>query len=142
MVLGHYIKRVLETLFVHRFSNDTMPFKNLLWNCSGYWVMFGIFVMYFFLQPTNEDYKSKDIAMSILFTIFELLNLKTHLILRGLRQEGTTMRGIPCGWGFNQVSCANYWWEFCCWLSFAIYAETWGALVFLVISFMQMFVWA
>lgn len=46
--------------------------------------------------------------MAALFTIFELLNLKTHLILKSLRKQGSTDRGIPRGWGFNQVSCANY----------------------------------
>jgi len=100
MVIGHYLKREFETLFVHRFSNDTMPIFNLLKNSFHYWVIFGIFNMYFFLHP---DYRcpswsrNKKFMYGVLalFILFEALNLMTHITLRDLRKPGTTERGIP-----------------------------------------------
>lgn len=46
----------------------------------------------------------------------ELSNLKTHLILRDLRPAGTTKRSIPYGYGFNMITCPNYFFEITGWL--------------------------
>lgn len=37
MWVFHYVKRLFETLFVHIFSNKTMPLRNLVKNCAYYW---------------------------------------------------------------------------------------------------------
>jgi very-long-chain enoyl-CoA reductase len=99
MVLGHYIKRELETLFVHRFSNDTMPYTNVFKNSFHYWVIFGLINMYFFLHPdyTPPSWASEGIFRAIFyaFVFFEFMNLMTHIVLKNLRKPGTTERGIP-----------------------------------------------
>lgn len=63
------------------------------------------------------------------FQFAELSNLKTHLILRSLRPEGTTKRAIPQGYGFNWVSCPNYFFETIAWFSISMMtgslASTW-----------------
>lgn len=124
MAVGHYIKRELETLFVHRFSNDTMPFFNVFKNSFHYWFIFGFINMYFFLHP---DYTPPAWADKIhyqvifgFFCLFEFLNLMTHITLKNLRKPGSTERGIPKGYGFDIVSCANYLWESLSWLMFAV----------------------
>mmetsp|Transcript_15993 Transcript_15993/g.24801 ORF Transcript_15993/g.24801 Transcript_15993/m.24801 type:complete len:121 (+) Transcript_15993:299-661(+) len=56
MVLGHYVKRILETIFVHRFANDTMPAKNVIRNCIHYWG-FMAFTIYCVMQPQQNKKK-------------------------------------------------------------------------------------
>lgn len=41
MVVAHYVKRILETRFVHVFSRDSMPIKRMFINCLHYWILCG-----------------------------------------------------------------------------------------------------
>lgn len=47
----HYLKREYETIFVHRFGNSTMPFRNLFKNSSYYWGN-AILCSYFINRPS------------------------------------------------------------------------------------------
>ena len=124
MVLLHYFKREFETLFVHRFSNDTMPFMNVFKNSTHYWILLGFGSMYFFLHPnyTPTSWANDSIHMILCaaFIFFEFMNFMCHMVLRNLRAPGSSERGIPTGWGFDKISCANYFWESLCWLTFSI----------------------
>jgi len=146
MVLGHYIKRELETLFVHRFSNDTMPFLNVFKNSAHYWILMGFCSMYFLLHPeyTSPSWATDQMHMVFAgaFTFFEFMNLMCHITLRNLRKEGTSERGIPEGWGFDLISCANYFWESLCWFTFALSTQCLGAYLFWFVSTAQMLDWA
>jgi very-long-chain enoyl-CoA reductase len=55
----HFLKRVLETAFVHVFSRDSMPKKRLLINCLHYWLLFGINVgiesFFFWKDPQYSE---------------------------------------------------------------------------------------
>ena len=52
----HFSKREYETFFVHRFSHATMPWKNLIKNCSHYWT-FGALLPCYFLY-SNDSFLS------------------------------------------------------------------------------------
>lgn len=146
MLVGHYLKRELETVFVHRFSNATMPFFNIFKNSFHYWILNGCGIMYFLLHPlyTAPEWCSEEIAYGLFgaFWVFELMNFACHVTLRNLRKPGTTERNIPYGWGFGMVSCANYFWEALCWITFSVMTQVLGAYFFTLCSAGQMFIWA
>lgn len=146
MVIGHYVKRELETLFIHRFSSATMPLKNLFINCTHYWLVFGTLVGYFLLHPkyTEPSYIPMDVKYILIaaFAFFQLMNLLCHNELKNLRKPGTTERGIPKGYGFGLVSCANYFWETLVWGSYSVLTGCATSYLFLAFSFYQMTEWA
>jgi very-long-chain enoyl-CoA reductase len=47
----HFLKRELETIFVHKFSRPTMPLSNLFKNCTYYWA-FGAVIGYPLCSPS------------------------------------------------------------------------------------------
>ncbi|PHJ16559.1 3-oxo-5-alpha-steroid 4-dehydrogenase [Cystoisospora suis] len=147
LTMFHYVKRELETLFVHRFSSSTMPIINVPINCGHYWMLFGVMVGYFLFHPKYQPMWRDDqpiliYSLAATMTVFELLNFKTHLILRGLRARGTRQRGIPSGWGFDLVSCANYLWETLGWITFSILVSSLTSWIFTVVGFAKMTEWA
>ena len=146
MVCGHYLKRELETLFVHKFSHGTMPIFNIFKNSAHYWILCGFCNMYFFLHPLYTSPAWIDDSLinifALIFTVFEFLNLMCHITLANLRPPGSKERFIPRGWGFGLVACANYFYESMAWLTFAIFSQVAGAYLFWLVSTLQMLAWA
>lgn len=143
MVCLHFIKREYETLFVHRFSSETMPFFNLFKNCAYYWLVGGGFVA----AVTYSDWFAKESHSfpryaAFLFTFAELCNFKTHTILRDLRPAGTTERKIPRGLGFDLVSCPNYFFEIVAWIAMSSVTNSWASWLFTGIGAVQMWFWS
>jgi len=81
------------------------------------------------------------------------MNFMCHLTLKNLRAKVEeeaknspydqlklkSRRGIPHvksqlyyfivkGWGFGFVTCANYWWETCVWVTFAALTRCWTGI--------------
>merc|ERR1711973_995036 len=91
----HYAKRILETLFVHRFSHATMPIRNLFRNSIYYWG-FAAYVAYHINHPlyTAPCLTQTYVALAV-WTLCELGNFSIHWALRNLRPAGTRERKIP-----------------------------------------------
>ncbi|EAW10521.1 trans-2-enoyl-CoA reductase (NADPH) TSC13 [Aspergillus clavatus NRRL 1] len=144
----HFAKRELETIFIHRFSNATMPARNIFKNSAHYWVLAGFNIAYWVFRPDASAATSKpNLALLYsglaLFVFGELANLNTHLVLRGLRRPGTTERGIPSGFGFNLVTCPNYLFEIIAWLGvYLVSGLSWSVLLFIAVGGAQMASWA
>ncbi|CAG8542288.1 105_t:CDS:2 [Funneliformis caledonium] len=149
MIMAHFIKREIETLFVHRFSHGTMPFKNVFKNSFHYHALSGLNLAYWVYGPWNAagslDGKREDWLIWTCAGVFawaQVSNLYTHIILRNLRPPGTRVRRIPYGYGFNLVSCPNYFFETIVWLSVCILTKSFAAWLFLAVGFTQMYLWA
>merc|ERR1712038_995134 len=147
---AHYAKRLLETMFVHRFSHATMPIRNLFKNCSYYWG-FTAFVAYFVNHPLYTPPMFGDLQVYIglgLFTLCELGNLSIHLAFRNMRPAGSKTRVIPKAsanpftWLFSCVSCPNYTYEIGAWIGFSVMTQCLPALMFAGAGFYQMAIWA
>jgi len=144
----HYAKRILETLFVHRFSHATMPIGNLFKNCSYYWGFAG-YISYHVSHPLYTAPCCSQVYVSAaLFMLFELGNLSIHLLLRDLRPAGSKVRKIPMPNSnpltslFNYVSCPNYTYEVYAWTAFAVMTQCLPAGLFTLAGLYQMSVWA
>ncbi|XP_078741128.1 very-long-chain enoyl-CoA reductase-like [Lampetra fluviatilis] len=146
----HFAKRLLETVFVHRFSHGTMPLRNIFKNCFYYWG-FAAYLAYYINHPLYSPpmYREKQVFLGfITFLICELGNFSIHLALRDLRPAGSKARKIPYPtrnpftWLFKLVSCPNYTYEVGAWLSFTIMTQTLAGALFTLVGFLQMSVWA
>lgn len=146
----HYVKRLLETLFVHRFSHGTMPITNLFKNCSYYW-LFGLYIGYYVNHPLYTAPVLGPIQVFgglAAFLFAELGNLSIHMALRNLRPPGTKERRIPVPTAnpftklFDMVSCPNYTYEVMAWASFTFMTQCLPAGLFTLAGLYQMTVWA
>ncbi|MBA0872231.1 hypothetical protein Goshw_009542 [Gossypium schwendimanii] len=139
----HYLKRIMETFFVHRFSHATSPLSNVFRNCAYYW-LFGSYIAYYVNHPLYTPVG--DLQMKVGFgfgLVCQLSNLYCHIILKNLRNpDGSGGYQIPHGFLFNIVTCANYTTEIYQWLGFNIATQTVAGYVFLVVATSIMTNWA
>jgi len=153
MVMLHFVKRELETLFVHRFSHSTMPFNFIFRNSAHYHILGGLFLAFALYSPTyaaTSPYIRGTIrddptflwACTAFWTFCELSNLQTHLTLRSLRPAGSRERGIPHGYGFGLVSLPNYFFEILGWLTIVVMTGSWAAIGFIGTGAITMGLWA
>lgn len=127
-----------------------MPLKNLFKNCIYYWGFAG-WIGYltnhpYYTEPYFKEYQV--IVFLSLFILCELGNFSIHMLLRGLRPKGSTVRNIPRpNWNpltelFTLVSCPNYTYEIGSWLGFSFMSQSFAALIFTGFGFSQMTLWA
>ncbi|KAI8390107.1 3-oxo-5-alpha-steroid 4-dehydrogenase-domain-containing protein [Blakeslea trispora] len=149
MVMAHFLKRELETVFVHRFSHGTMPFFNVFKNSAHYWFLSGVNLAFWVYGPWFSQGKGLAVRSDVwiygtvaVWVWAQLSNLITHITLRNLRPAGTRVRAIPYGYGFDLVSCPNYFFEFIGWTAVCFLTTSWSAFLFNIVATGQMYVWA
>lgn len=110
-VLGiiHFLKRELESHYVHIFSNPSVPISGSFKNFFHYWVLYGIVVvgeLFFFKTKSSDWPRGFYWIFTAVILLFEFLNYKTHCVLRDLRfgSDGKFdphKRGVPRVLSYN-----------------------------------------
>lgn len=146
MGLVHYGKRILESIFVHQFSRDTMPIKNLFINVCYYWLLFGVSCGYALFNDgykANSDFDALKLLYVLGFFLFEYKNYKCHIIQKIAKEESNgEYKILPNKEGFQFVSCANYFWEFLSWFMFSLFTNSVNFYVFTFAGLYIMTKWA
>ena len=138
----HYLKRILETIFVHQFSHATMPIFNLFKNCSYYWG-FAAFMSYFINHPQYTPVsETQMLAGFALSTVAQLGNAHCHLYQASLRSDGSKAYKEPKGGLFKYVTCANYACEIYQWIGFNVATQSAMGWFFVSCGAFQMYFWA
>lgn len=153
MALCHFVKRVIECIFVHFYSKPTKSLSGIMREIGYFWLYFGLLIPFYLLHPS---YQADSFWVQVLglpqgsvsyiyhlltacFGFSEIMNLLCHMHLKSFRQgDHEFTRGIPRFHGFSAVSSANYFWEFLAWVSFALVAQTLASFAFVVFSFFRM----
>ncbi|KAF7728234.1 3-oxo-5a-steroid 4- dehydrogenase [Apophysomyces ossiformis] len=149
LVMLHFLKREFETVFIHRFSHGTMPFFNVFKNSAHYWFLSGINLAYWVYGPWFAAGKAAAVRSDVwlygavaVWAWAQASNFLTHVTLRNLRPAGTRRRAIPYGYGFDLVSCPNYFFETIAWTAICFLTTSWSAFLFNVVATGQMYIWA
>ncbi|KAJ6602511.1 3-oxo-5-alpha-steroid 4-dehydrogenase-domain-containing protein [Mycena vulgaris] len=154
MVLLHFTKRELETLFVHRFSHATMPLLNIFKNSAHYHLLSGLLLAYDIYRPgfsasaVAGTWRDNTTLLGVAWAVWafaQLSNLSTHLTLRALRPAGTSTRAVPTGYGFSapfRLTSPNYFFELLGWGAVCAMSGSLAAGLFLAVSGVQMVLWA
>jgi very-long-chain enoyl-CoA reductase len=155
LVLLHYGKRLYESIYVHIFSNVSVPYTNAWRNFVMYWFVFGTLVpieIYYLrsmsLGPCLFPCRVSELFFTLIFLISEYFNYQCHMVLRNLRFEtvnGTVVetkkRLIPVGLFFDSVMCPNYTFEIIAWVSFVFLSGSFFSAFFISFGGYVMYVW-
>ena len=102
----------------------------------------------FFFKTKSSDWpRNYYWIFAALIALTEFMNYKCHKVLRNLRTgSGNSVdphkRGIPRGWGFDQMLCANYTWEILTWVIYTIMTKSWISAGFMSFGAYTMAIWA
>ncbi|KAI2468297.1 3-oxo-5-alpha-steroid 4-dehydrogenase-domain-containing protein [Annulohypoxylon bovei var. microspora] len=147
MVMAHFAKRELETMFLHKFSAATMPFAYVFRNSVFYWAMAGFLGALEIYAPFSPAAVAPDAPTPLtylgffLYAFGELMNLDVHYYLAHLRRPGETDRKIPRGHGFGIVTCPNYMYEIIAWIGIIIVTRSPSLLAFIFVGSYYMYTW-
>ena len=142
----HFLKREYETVFVHKFSANTMPARNIVRNSAFYWLMAGLLCALDVYAPGSLSARDAlgplDYAGLALFAVGETCNGIVHRHLASLRRPGGTEKGIPNCIGSSLVTSPNYMFEVLAWVGVILISRSWAVVLFICTGVVYMRSWS
>jgi very-long-chain enoyl-CoA reductase len=142
----HFLKREYETMFVHKFSANTMPAFNIFRNSAFYWLIAGLLCALDIYAPGSLSSRDQlgllDYTGLALFTVGETCNWIVHQHLASLRKPGGTEKGIPNCIGSSLVTSPNYMFEVLAWVGVILISRSWAVVAFILVGISYMRSWS
>ncbi len=126
-VFIHFAKRVLESLFLHKYSGPIGVFTTLM--IAGFYSLAAYLVGYLNRVPLQAMDASFYFGI-VLFVIGIIGNFSQHKALADLRKDSLEYK-IPRGGLFEYVVCPHYLFEIITWLGIFMLSRHLGALLVL-----------
>ncbi|XP_049379829.1 steroid 5-alpha-reductase DET2-like [Solanum stenotomum] len=120
----HFFKRLLEVLFVHKYSGS-MAMNSAITISSSYFIAFSslIYIQHLTKGSTEPIIDLKYFGF-IVFLVGIIGNFYHHFILSKMRKKGESGYKIPKGGLFNLVICPHYLFEIVTFLGFSLISQT------------------
>lgn len=142
----HFLKREYETIFVHKFSANTMPAFNIFRNSAFYWILAGLMCSVDIYRPGSSSDRNELVLLDYfgigLFAVCEVCNWVVHQHLASLRKPGGTERGIPNCIGSNLVTSPNYMFEVLAWVGVILISRSFAVVIFIATGTFYMRSWS
>ncbi|KAJ4758883.1 3-oxo-5-alpha-steroid 4-dehydrogenase 2 [Rhynchospora pubera] len=120
----HFLKRVLEILFIHKFSGNMMVHSSIPITFSYFTNTVLIIVSQYLSTGMPEPDINLTYAGIVLFLVGITGNFYHHYLLSKLREKGDKAYKIPTGGLFNLVICPHYLFEIIDHFGIALISQT------------------
>jgi very-long-chain enoyl-CoA reductase len=138
----HFVRRTLESAFLHRYSKLSIGPSDYLTEYVYYWG-FGAWIAWAVsATEAHAPLISLQVFGLLLFVLAESCNARAHRMLRSLRAPGGRDKQIPRGFLFERVSCPHYLFEILSWAGFNLVTQTWAGLAFMLVGAGILGAWA
>ncbi|KAI8975069.1 3-oxo-5-alpha-steroid 4-dehydrogenase-domain-containing protein [Mycotypha africana] len=127
----HYLKRVTEVIFVHRYSGQSKLIDNILISIS--YMVFAFFLSFFSAQVPHPNAFLTVVGVALFF-IGEGTNCYHHLILSNLRKDGSKEYKIPQEGLFKYIWCPHYTGEIVAFIAMAFLSQHFLVLILQICS--------
>ena len=131
---AHFLRRSLESAFVHRYSKPRVGPSDYLTEYLYYWC-FGAWIAWSLsARSALEPALWLRASGLVLFVAAEAGNARAHWILRRLRSPGGREKLVPHGFLFERVSCPHYFFEILSWLGFNLVVPSLAGVLFMLVG--------